>query len=164
MKLLYIICLFSLTTAFIQNKYLFNNKNIVTNINSFISDSLCSDNNTKKTYEKIPEYVFYLSSYEYSSYLKKNLNNISGNDMHILENTTENTDTLEKIIRNSILFSLVKSLESNISDIDKLEELKSKSYVLNNSFSNSIGLNNDINPITISSGGLFDKWNSENDF
>jgi hypothetical protein len=113
--------------------------------------------------EKIPEYVFYLSGYEYSKYLKQNLNNMSGVDMRISENTTENTKLLEKIMRNSILFYLLKSIESNVSEIKKIEELNSKSFVLNKSLLNNIGLNNDINQINIHSGGLFDKWDMDID-
>jgi hypothetical protein len=164
MKLLYIICLFSLTAAFIKNKYLLNKYSIDTNLNLFISDSLYSENNTKKTDEKIPEYVFYLSSYDYSKYLNKNLNNMSGNDMHISENSLENAYQLEKIIRNSILFSLLKSLETNDSEINKIEELNMNSYLLNNSLLNNIGLKDNIKPLNICSGGLFDKWNNEIDF
>ena len=63
-----------------------------------------------------------------------------------------------------ILFSLLKSLEKNNSDINKIQELQSNSYVLNNSLLNDIRVNQDIKPMSISSGGLFDKWNNEIDF
>ena len=166
MKVLYIICLFTLTTAFINKKYLFNKYKRTNNLlDLYVSNSLCNENNTnnKVNEEKIPEYVFYLSGYEYSKYLKQNLNNMSGVDMRISENTTENTKLLEKIMRNSILFYLLKSIESNVSEIKKIEELNSKSFVLNKSLLNNIGLNNDINQINIHSGGLFDKWDMDID-
>jgi len=87
------------------------------------------------------------------AYTKKQ--SIKGNDMRIKEDLKHESEILQKIRMYNSYMILLDKLTSNDSTIRKIEELTGFPIKI-------VELNNDILPVNIYSGGLYNRWNDTN--
>ena len=99
--------------------------------------------------------------YDYTMFLNTNqtintkiLN--EGMDMHIIEDIVQNMKKMQNIAINKSKYEFLEILENpHISVSKKIDEIRE------NPFLSDLSRSNNIKPVSFTSGGLFDKWYSD---